>query len=202
MMRSHRTFEDPPFARWLFGSTQMAWLWLIVRLYIGWDFLEAGYHKFTNSAWMDTGLALKGAWTKAVLIPDTGNPVITFDWYREFINMLLVGGHYTWFAKLIVFGEMAIGLGLIIGLFTGIAAFFAAFMNWNFLMLGIVSVNPVFLPVGAALMLAWKTAGYYGVDRWLLPMLGTPWQPGEVFHHEDGTPAVRTHLPGMTAPPA
>ena len=29
-------------------------------------------------------------------------------------------------------------------------------------------------------MLAWKVAGYYGVDRWLLPMLGTPWHPGAV----------------------
>lgn len=96
--------------------------------------------------------------------------------------MLLVGGHYTWFAKLIVPGEMAVRLGLILGVFTGIAAFFAALMNWNFLMLGIVSVNPVFLPIGAGIMLAWKTAGYYGLDRWLLPALGTPWQPGEVFH--------------------
>jgi thiosulfate dehydrogenase [quinone] large subunit len=25
-------------------------------------------------------------------------------------------------------------------------------------------------------MLAWRVAGYYGVDRWLLPMLGTPWR--------------------------
>jgi len=24
-------------------------------------------------------------------------------------------------------------------------------------------------------MLAWRVAGYYGVDRWLLPLLGTPW---------------------------
>jgi hypothetical protein len=30
---------------------------------------------------METGLALKGAWAKAVIIPDTGNPVIIFDWY-------------------------------------------------------------------------------------------------------------------------
>jgi thiosulfate dehydrogenase [quinone] large subunit len=26
-------------------------------------------------------------------------------------------------------------------------------------------------------ILAWKVAGYYGVDRVLLPMLGTPWRP-------------------------
>jgi thiosulfate dehydrogenase (quinone) large subunit len=25
------------------------------------------------------------------------------------------------------------------------------------------------------LILAWRIAGYYGVDRYLLPLLGTPW---------------------------
>jgi thiosulfate dehydrogenase [quinone] large subunit len=25
-------------------------------------------------------------------------------------------------------------------------------------------------------MLAWRVAGYYGLDRYLLPMLGTPWR--------------------------
>ena len=30
-------------------------------------------------------------------------------------------------------------------------------------------------------MLAWKVAGYYGLDRYLLPMLGTPWHRGTLF---------------------
>jgi hypothetical protein len=33
---------------------------------------------------------------------------------------------------------------------------------------------------------AWKVAGYYGLDRYLLPMLGTPWRPGSLAHR--GTP--------------
>jgi thiosulfate dehydrogenase [quinone] large subunit len=28
------------------------------------------------------------------------------------------------------------------------------------------------------LIAAWKVAGWLGVDRYLLPLLGTPWQPG------------------------
>jgi thiosulfate dehydrogenase [quinone] large subunit len=41
-------------------------------------------------------------------------------------------------------------------------------------------------------MLAWKVSGYYGVDRYLLPMLGTPWRPGAVKGQETspaGSPA-------------
>src|SRR3954453_2429141 len=46
--------QDPPIARFLFQSTAvMAWTWLVVRLYVGYDFLIAGWHKFTTSAWMD-----------------------------------------------------------------------------------------------------------------------------------------------------
>jgi thiosulfate dehydrogenase (quinone) large subunit len=36
------------------------------------------------------------------------------------------------------------------------------------------------------LILAWKTAGWWGLDRWLLPMLGTPWKPGRVFLDDAG----------------
>jgi thiosulfate dehydrogenase [quinone] large subunit len=35
--------------------------------------------------------------------------------------------------------------------------------------------------LAVGLMLAWKVAGYYGVDRYLLPRLGTPWRPGVAF---------------------
>ena len=39
-------------------------------------------------------------------------------------------------AELVAVGELLIGVGLILGVFTGIAAFFGAFMNWNFMMAG------------------------------------------------------------------
>jgi thiosulfate dehydrogenase [quinone] large subunit len=72
---------------------------------------------------------------------------------------------------------MAVGLGLIFGILTGFAAFFGAFMNMSFLLAGSASTNPVMFTLAVGVILAWKVAGYYGVDRWLLPMLGTPWHP-------------------------
>jgi thiosulfate dehydrogenase [quinone] large subunit len=35
-------------------------------------------------------------------------------------------------------------------------------------------------------VLAWRNAGWIGLDRALLPALGTPWQPGRIFHHDEG----------------
>lgn len=76
----------------------------------------------------------------------------------------------------VAFGEALVGLGLIVGLFTGIAAFFGGLMNANYLMAGTVSTNPVLFFAGMMLILAWKNAGYLGIDRFLLPALGTPWK--------------------------
>ena len=60
------TVAESPFSRALFGSTRWAWLWLIARLWLGFDWLQHGWEKFQNPAWTQTGLALKGFWTKAV----------------------------------------------------------------------------------------------------------------------------------------
>jgi len=67
-------------------------------------------------------------------------------------------------------------VGLILGAFVGVAALAGAFMNMNFMLAGSASSNPVLLVLAILLILAWKTAGYIGLDRFLLPLLGTPWK--------------------------
>ena len=170
-----RVIQDPPIARFLFGDTRMAIVWTIVRIFVGYQWLSSGLGKFSNPAWVQTGDALKGYWTNAVAIPEAGKPPITYDWYRDFLQGMLDSGAYTWFAKLIVAGEILIGVALIIGAFVGIAAFFGAFMNWNFIMAGSASSNGLLLVLTIFLVLAWKIAGYYGADYYLLRKLGTPW---------------------------
>jgi thiosulfate dehydrogenase [quinone] large subunit len=162
----------------LFSSTRLSWLWLIVRVYLGWQWLSSGWGKFNNPAWRDTGEALKGFWTKAVIIPAEGRPAIAYDWYRDFIQLMLDQGWYTWFAKVILFGELTIGLALILGAFVGIAAVGGALLNWNFIMAGAASTNAALFTLAVLLMLAWKVAGWYGLDRFLLPLIGTPWARG------------------------
>ncbi len=182
---------DPPIARALFDDTRLSWLWLIARLYVGYSWLSSGLGKLGNPAWTTTGDALRGFWASASAVPATGKPPISFDWYREFIAALLSGGHYVWFAKLVVAGEMLVGIALILGAFTGLAAFIGGFMNWNFMMAGTASINPVLFTLSILLMLAWKTAGWIGLDRWLLPLIGTPWMPGRAFVPEERAAAER-----------
>jgi thiosulfate dehydrogenase [quinone] large subunit len=181
--------DDPPITQALFSDTRLSWLWLFVRLYMGYSWISSGLGKLANTEWTVTGNSLKTFWVSAVAIPATGKPPITFDWYRDFLTFMLNGGHYVWFAKLVVAGELLIGTAMILGAFVGVAALAGGFMNWNFMMAGSASVNPVLFLLSVLLIMAWKTAGYIGVDRVLLPILGTPWRPGIVFVRS-GTPQL------------
>ncbi len=181
-LRNTVVITDSSVTRSLFGNTRWAWLWLLMRLYLGYTWLASGLGKIGNPAWVDTGAALKSFWERAVLIPEaSARPPIAFDWYRAFIQSLLDAEAYTWFADLVVAGELLVGLALILGAFVGIASFIGGFMNWNFMMAGTASINPVLFTLSILLILAWKTAGWWGLDRWLLPLLGAPWQPGKLF---------------------
>ncbi|MEW8979546.1 MAG: DoxX family protein [Symbiobacterium sp.] len=179
------TFRDPPLAQFLFENTASAWIWLLARLYLGWQWLQAGWHKITDPAWMNGGTALQGFWAKAVAVPDPpAKPAITYGWYRNFLTALLEGGHYTWFAKLVAVGEIVIGTALLLGVLTGFAAFAGAFMNFNFMLAGSASTNPVLFTLAVLILMAWKVAGYWGLDRYLLPALGTPWDRRRVAREQ------------------
>jgi len=192
--KSGRIIEDPPIARFLFSDTRLAWLWTIIRVLIGISWLQAGLHKVSDAGWMQTGDALKGFWAGALAIPDGGKSKIAFDWYRQFLQGLMDSGSYVWFAKLVAVGEVLVGVALIVGAFVGIVAFFGAFMNWNYIMAGTASTNPLLLVGAIALILAWKIAGYYGADYFLLRYLGTPWQRRKV--EELNIPSDKLASPG------
>jgi len=170
-----RELQDPPLARFLFGSTRTAPLWLAVRLYVGWQWLHAGWGKVGAEKWTgaEAGAALSG-FVQGALAKAVGDHPAVQGWYAWFLEHAVLPNAAAW-GHAIAWGEFLVGVALILGAFTGIAAFFAAFMNLNFLLAGTVSINPVIGPLAVLLALAWKVAGWWGVDRWLLPKLGTPW---------------------------
>ena len=174
--RKGEVVQDPPFVTKFLSDPRAGWLFLLLRVWLGYQWVEASLHKISNPAWVQTGDALKGFWAGAVAIPATGRPAITFDWYRAFLQFMLDAQAYTWFAKLVAYGELLIGIGLILGAFTGIAAFFGGLMNWNFMMAGSASTNPLLFVCAVAIILGWKVAGYIGADYFLLRWVGTPWR--------------------------
>lgn len=163
--------EESPFSYFFTADTRSAPLWLIVRVYLGWIWLEAGWGKFNNPAWIgdNAGAAMIGFAEKALTKTGGAHPDVQW-WYAWFLENAVLPYPVVW-AYLITFGEMLVGLALIAGLFVGIAAFFGVFMNLNFMLAGTVSVNPIWATLGIGLILAWRVAGYWGLDRYILPLL-------------------------------
>jgi thiosulfate dehydrogenase (quinone) large subunit len=174
--------DEPPVARAIFGSTRLAWLWLILRVYVGYEWISAGYDKLTSPAWTgaQAGSAISGFVQHALSLTGGAHPTVQ-AWYATFLRDVVLAHPGVW-SYMIAWGETLVGLGLILGIFTGIAAFFGSILNVNYLLAGSVSTNPILFVIATWLVLAWRTAGWWGVDRWLLPALGTPWRPGLVFH--------------------
>lgn len=182
---------DPPLARFLFGDRRMAPFWLLVRLYVGWQWLSAGWGKLTGSeaGWVgaNAGKGMAG-FVAGALKQSTGAHANVQPYYVWFLQHLVQPYPAIW-AYAITFGEILVGLGLIVGLFTGIAAFFGGFLNANYLLAGAVSTNPALFILATGLVLAWKVAGLIGLDALALPLLGVPGAPGKLLRHGRPAPA-------------
>jgi thiosulfate dehydrogenase [quinone] large subunit len=173
--------EDHPLEIKLFNNTgPITFFWLVIRVWLGWEWLQAGWEKFQSPNWMN-GASLLGFWNGAIKNSTGAHPTVGFDWYASFLQGLGNANAQTWFAPLVAAGEFLAGVCLILGLFTGVAALIAALMNFNFMLAGSAGVNPMYFLLGILLVMAWKNAGWWGLDRFVLPFLGTPWHLGTAF---------------------
>lgn len=172
---------EPPFSRFLFADTRLSPLWLLLRVYVGWQWLTAGYEKIINPVWVGpkAGVALSGFLLGAIKKTGGAHPDVS-GVYGAFLQSFVLP-HAASFSYIVSYGELLVGIALILGMFTGIAAFFGGFMNMNYLFAGTVSTNPLLFLIELFLILAWRTAGWWGLDRFLLPLLGTPWKKGKLF---------------------
>lgn len=163
--------KEPALFSFLFSDTRIAWVWALVRIYVGWEWFVAGWEKVINPVWVGdkAGVAISGFLTNALTKTTGAHPSVA-GWYADLIkNIALPNAEI--FSYLVSFGEVFVGIALILGAFTGIAAFFGASMNVSYLLAGTVSTNPTLLVFQVFIMLAWKTAGNIGLDRFILPFL-------------------------------
>jgi thiosulfate dehydrogenase [quinone] large subunit len=201
MKEVNTTFEEPKLARFLFASTTMAWVWLVARIYLGYQWLQAGWEKvtgtesgwhwaFTQASWLKSSAGLKGFAGYALTQTKGPHAAVNYGWYASFLRWMEHSGG--WLAPIIAIGEVAIGVGLILGAFTGIAAFFGGMLSVSFGLAGVAGVNPLFMAIEFLLVLAWRNAGYIGLDRYLLPALGTPGHRGRLFKRDRESRPVET----------
>jgi thiosulfate dehydrogenase [quinone] large subunit len=151
----------------LFGNPKMAWLWFVVRIYLGWEWLHAGYEKIINPVWVGAtaGWGITGFVNGALMKTGGSHPDVS-SWYAWFLQHVVLPYAHIW-SHAIAFGEVLVGFGLIVGAFTVVAAFFGFLMNLNYLFSGSVSVNPQMLLLALLIMMAYRIAGLIGLDYFI-----------------------------------
>lgn len=149
---------------WLRENKISAALFAALRIFLGYQWITAGYHKLTG------GFDASGFLQGAVNNPVSGPNGIVYGGWVSFLESFAIPNAEL-FNVLIPWGEFLVGLGLILGCLTTAAAFFAVVMNFSFLLSGTVSHNPTDILMGVFIMVAGYNAGRYGLDRYVIPFL-------------------------------
>jgi thiosulfate dehydrogenase [quinone] large subunit len=186
---------------WLFRSQAASVIWLVARLWLGYEWLNAGYQKLWGAEsaafWSGGGAAVKGFATAGILGSTTGKGGVSYGWWAGFLHNFVVP-NAGWIAKLITLGELAIGVGLILGVLTGAAAAAGLLLNVIYMFSGTAGVNPAYAIVALFLVLAWRNAGYLGLDRIALPKIHELFDRGEVAHQSSRTDDHHTSAGAVT----
>ncbi|MFA5787736.1 MAG: DoxX family protein [Actinomycetota bacterium] len=195
---------------WLVARLWLGWQWLAAgwgKVFGGtitWRFWDWGNSAYSivgdhNIGWirggtvmangvpqkMAAGDAVAGFAAHASTLAEGQHPAVAFDWYANFLHWVRDSGHSV-IGPVVSIGELLVGAALILGLFVGISAFLGALMNFSYVFAGTAGINPAMIGLSMLLIMAWRNAGWYGLDRFALPKLGTPWHPGEIFQRGKG----------------
>ena len=144
----------------------------VIRIYLGWHWLTAGWGKITGG--FDAGGFLAGA----VANPVAKGEALVYPTYVKFLESFAVPNAEL-FNFLIPWGEFLVGLGLILGCLTTYAAFFAMVMNFSFLFAGTVSSNPFDIMLAIFIAVSGYNAGKFGLDRFVTPYLSKLFNKGK-----------------------
>jgi thiosulfate dehydrogenase [quinone] large subunit len=105
---------EPNVARLLFADTRLAPVWLVVRVYLGYLWLVAGWEKLVDPSgvWVGSkaGAAVAGFAQGAIQQTGGEHPQVT-GWYAFFLKNVVVP-NAALFSCLVTFGEILVGLAV------------------------------------------------------------------------------------------
>ena len=135
---------------------KMAVIWTVLRVWLGVQWLQAGINK--------VGVFDATGFLHGTIAKSQGENAIVKGWYATFVEQFALP-NVELFNVLIPWGEVLVGIGLILGAATIPALLAAAFMNLNFLLAGTISTNPILYTAAMILLFAGAASYFYGIDR-------------------------------------
>jgi thiosulfate dehydrogenase [quinone] large subunit len=157
--------QQPSAATW-----RASWFLLPLRLFLGITFIYAGIQKITDPQYFNT--SARGYIGKQIAAFANGSPL------HGFLVQFVVP-HASFFGALIAYGEIAIGLGALIGLLLRPAAFFGLLLSITFFLTATWRVYPYFYGSDIVFIFCWITlilagplsSGLPSLDAYLVPRL-------------------------------
>lgn len=135
----------------------------VIRVYLGYTWLTAGLGKAMG------GFDASGFIQGAIASAGGENPAVQ-GWWAAFLETFALP-YAGVFSFMVAWGEVLVGIALILGIFTNFAALMGITMNFAFLFSGTVSTNAQMVLLTFFLLVAGFNAGRYGLDRWVIPFL-------------------------------
>ena len=145
-------------------------IWTALRIWLGYQWLSAGYEKVTGTGWVGgtAGASITGFLKGAIAKAGGAHPAVQ-SWYADFIKNVALPNAIT-FSYLVAFGEILVGVSLILGALTVVGLIAGAFMNLNYLLAGTTSTNPNLYTVAIILLFVGANAYTIGLDHFLIPI--------------------------------
>ncbi|MBC6972842.1 DoxX family membrane protein [Bacillus sp. Xin] len=166
------------FIHFLRSNTKALFILLPLRLYLGYAWLAAGLEKIFGQQFDASGF-LKGAIAKA-----GGDHPAVQGWWADFLQHVALP-HADLFSFFVQWGEVLVGLGLLLGGLTKTAAFFGIIMNTAFLLSGTIATNPNMILLSILILVAGHNAGRIGLDGFVFQKLFSK--------NRNNTPTYPTH---------
>ncbi|MGF7034655.1 thiosulfate dehydrogenase [quinone] large subunit [Paenibacillus mucilaginosus] len=150
--------------RFLQNNLLVSFVLTALRIYLGWIWLKAGWGKIAGGSFNAEGF-LQGALKKA----EGENPSVQ-SWWADFLQGFAIP-NVGLFNVVVPWGELLVGLGLLLGTFTTFAALMGILMNFSYLFSGTLSTNPQMIVLELLIVAAAANSSRIGADRWILPYL-------------------------------
>ncbi|EMA6341731.1 DoxX family protein [Bacillus cytotoxicus] len=152
------------FIQFLRENKAVSFVLAIIRVYLGYTWLMAGIGKLQGKGFDATGY-LQGAIEKS-----KGAQPAVQTWWASFLQDFAIP-NVDLFNTLVTWGEILVGIGLIVGCLTKTAIFFGLVMNFSYMFSGSIGVNPQMVILSMLILVSSMNAGKLGLDGWIVAKL-------------------------------
>ncbi len=143
---------------WVKESKLMALGWTAMRVWLGAMWIQAGSAKLwgaENAAFLhNNGAGVAG-------FASHGTPA--YSWWGSFLTGFVVP-NASWIAVLVAVSEFTIGVALVAGCFTRIAAGGSLLLLFTYVMSGTASVSAWYALFAIVILVMWRTSSWIGID--------------------------------------